>query len=449
MTTVTSALVTVDSALTHADTVLGITERNRTGNDSYETYLGAKDSTTKTRAENAFGIAKKKYDDLSASDWKTGADAGKNLADARSMAEAAAELSSALVATLDASIVAGQLPQATLDAMKTVAATKQSAVLGTLSSLVSLQNSLDDVTNSLASTETQISTNRASYETALGIAETNLANAEAGRVSSLDGISGSRTVTANQVESAVVSARSARDAADNAVRAAETAYESARAKLQAQLTSVKSQLDGTKGQRDLAKIQFDNGQIKAPFDGVILSKNVEIGSLVAPGTPTFSLGDDSGRIVRLEVDSDTVSGISIGTVVRLEKDSVSLTGSVSLLSPSADPQSRMFRVEADIEDVDAAKKLWNLGDFADAYLTRKRGDVPSLAVPFSALVAAPTQGEFLVYVVDSEGRAKSRPVKIGRKNGEGVEILSGLSEGDRVVTDGALKLADADVVEER
>jgi len=68
-----------------------------------------------------------------------------------------------------------------------------------------------------------------------------------------------------------------------------THYTSTQAKLQSQLTGVKSQLDASKGQKDLAGIQAENGLIRAPFDGVILTKTVELGTLINPGTPVFTL----------------------------------------------------------------------------------------------------------------------------------------------------------------
>lgn len=58
---ITSGLTTIDNSLTQIDTILGVSDKNKTLNDSYETYLGAKEITTKTEAENAYGKTREEY----------------------------------------------------------------------------------------------------------------------------------------------------------------------------------------------------------------------------------------------------------------------------------------------------------------------------------------------------------------------------------------------------
>ena len=100
---------------------------------------------------------------------------------------------------------------------------------------------------------------------------------------------------------------------------AEAQYQSAQAKLQTQLTGAKSQSDASKGQKNIAGIQYENGLIKAPFDGVILAKMVDVGGLVSPGTPTFMIGDDSTIIVRMDVNPDMIKTLTIGQDVQFQK----------------------------------------------------------------------------------------------------------------------------------
>lgn len=448
-TTINSSLVSIDSALTQADLLLGVTEKNRNANDGFEMYLGAKDTNSKVAAENAFRDAKQAYDTfVSAKDLSTNDSTDRALANAQTLVANTLALYDRLVTVLDNSIVSTAFPQSQLDGLKATIAGKQTGLLSaTQPTLVLLKNSIDDLNNTISSTETSIATGRSSYETALDIAETNLANAEAGTTSSLDTLSGNETLTRSSLENTIASVKSARDSVDNALRMAEAQYDSTRAKLQTQITGTKTQTDAAKGQKDLANIQFDNGIIKAPFDGIILSKQIELGSLVSPGAPTFTIGDDSSLIVRMDVNSDVVSTLSLGQTVQIAKGDKSYTGSISLLSPGSDATTRQFRVEAKFSDMKGIKDIFNIGDFADVHFQKKRSDAKSITVPFSALISG-TQGDFIIYTVAEGNIARARTVKIGAQNGSSVEILSGLAEGDRVVTEGALILQEGDKVVE-
>jgi len=57
----------------------------------------------------------------------------------------------------------------------------------------------------------------------------------------------------------------------------------------------------------MAATQLSNTQIIAPFDGVVLSKNIEIGQLVSPGMPLFSVGNTSSYKIKLDVNGDQIS----------------------------------------------------------------------------------------------------------------------------------------------
>lgn len=443
-----SALTSIDSALTQADLILGVSDQNRNANDSYETYLGAKNTASKTTAENDFHTVQASYENIIfRKDFSSPESIDTGLSDVIALVGKSTILYDSLVDMLNNSIISSTFPQTTLDGLKATVSAKQSGIIQTQSTLIGLQNSIDDLANTLSSTETSIATTRTSLETGLSIAETSLQNAIAGTASSLDGITGTETLTRSQLENTITTVKSTRDNVDNAVKIAESQYVGTRAKLQSQLTGVKSQLDASKGQKDIASIQSENGLIRAPFDGVILTKTVELGTLVNPGTPIFTIGDNSSLIVRTDVNPDIVGSLKIGQAVSVAKAAQSLTGTISLLAPGSDAITRMFRAEAIFQDVKSSKEIFHIGDFADISIARTVSDTKSITIPFSALTND-GQGGFIVYIVGSGSVAIRKTVKIGAQNESHVEILDGLVEGNRVVTSGALNLQDGDGVVE-
>lgn len=428
-----NALIAIDSAITQADVVLGITDTNKGLNDGYETYLGAKNIKLKSLAEENFHKVFASYHAILDAKNSSSGITNIRLSNIISLLNETISLYDAIISVLDNSIISSQFPQTSLDAIKATMSAKQSVLTQTNTSLVALSNS--------------IITTRTSLETALSIAETSLQNAIAGSASSLDGITGTEILARTQLENTVAMVKSTRDSADSALKTTEAQYESTRAKLGSQLTGVKSQLDASKGQKDIASIQAENGLIRAPFDGVVLTKTTELGGLVNPGTPLFTLGDDMSLVIRMEVNPDIIGSLKIGQTVSIAKESKTFTGVISLLAPGSDTTTRMFRVEALFQDTKSSKESFHIGDFADVSITRTISDTKSITLPFVALTSDGRDG-FIVYTVGSGSIVMRKAVKIGAQNESRVEILGGLREGEKVVISGALNLQDGDEIEE-
>ncbi|MFO0004961.1 MAG: efflux RND transporter periplasmic adaptor subunit [bacterium] len=117
-------------------------------------------------------------------------------------------------------------------------------------------------------------------------------------------------------------------------------------------------------------------------------------------------------------------------------------GRVFLISPQIHLTTRMFDFGALVPNAD---RLLKAGTFARGELVLERG-VPTRVVPIAAVLSS--SGISRVFVVEG-GSARSRVVRTGRVLGERMEIVSGLSDGESVVTSGHGKLADGMVVEVR
>lgn len=182
--------------------------------------------------------------------------------------------------------------------------------------------------------------------------------------------------------------------------------------------------------------------VTAPFAGVVTRKLAEVGDLAAPGRALLEVEDP--HTLRFEAD---IAMTALGRVKLGDRLSVTVgapervvEGVVSEIEPSADPVSRTFRVKLDLPPAAEARS----GMFGRLGLPGAANQV--LAIPSNA-VAVRGQME-LAYVV-TNGRAQLRLVRLGKRLGGDVEILSGLEAGETVVAEGIAGLVDGQPVQVR
>lgn len=185
--------------------------------------------------------------------------------------------------------------------------------------------------------------------------------------------------------------------------------------------------------RKAAEAQLSYTVVRAPFDGVITEKNVEAGELASPGQPLLKMEDP--RRLRLEatVAEGDLKAVSAGARVPIAIDALGgdvLNGRVSKILPAGDPRTHTFMVKVDLPNTPGLKT----GMFGRLQLDK--GATPTILVPSAAVVE---RGELTsLYAVGTDQVARLRWVKLGRRFENQAEILSGLNEGERVLTDGSL-----------
>jgi RND family efflux transporter MFP subunit len=165
-----------------------------------------------------------------------------------------------------------------------------------------------------------------------------------------------------------------------------------------------------------------------------------VGDLAAPGKPLLALEDPSALQLEADVPEAIASHVQREARLTARVDGVSgeLTGTVSEISPAADPVSRTVRIKIDLPE----KAGLSSGQFGR--LLVPVGESNSLRVPVSAVVE---RGQLeIVFVVENQ-RAQLHLVKTGKRVGDEMEILSGLHAGDAVVVEGAAQLTDGQRVE--
>jgi len=183
-----------------------------------------------------------------------------------------------------------------------------------------------------------------------------------------------------------------------------------------------------KTELEQAKQMLSDADLKAPITGAVLQRGGSVGQYVAPGTAVVTLVRMHPLRLQLPVPERAASGVRVGQSIELslENDNTVYSGRVTRLSPAIDPVNRTLMVEASIPNEGGRLKP---GTFVRASLVTQRGD-EALFIPSEALVVfAGIEKVFLV----KDGKSAERLIRTGRRSGDQVEVVDGLSAGDRVV----------------
>jgi RND family efflux transporter MFP subunit len=225
-------------------------------------------------------------------------------------------------------------------------------------------------------------------------------------------------------------------------------YDSARAALGA----AEARVEGARAQLESAEIAMRDCALVAPRNGVVLSRNIEVGSLVAPGTLGFVVADLTRVKAVFGVPDRLVQRIQPGATLVVTSEAFSdapLRGRVSAVSPSADAQSRVFSVEVTIPNPERRLKAGMIASVEVAPLP-DAGALTGLTISLGAVVkSVKTSGGYAVFVADGaddHATARARDVTLGQISGNRVAVSTGLRAGERVIVTGASLLADGDAL---
>jgi RND family efflux transporter MFP subunit len=188
-------------------------------------------------------------------------------------------------------------------------------------------------------------------------------------------------------------------------------------------------------------------QVVAPFDGVITQRNIDVGSLItadaAGGTSMFSLTHSDVIRVWVYVPQDAAFGVKPGieAVIRVPAmPNLTFHGKVARIADALQPGTRTLLTEVDVPNPDGALQP---GVYCTVQLKIPRQS-PALIVPASAIIF--NQNGMQVAVVEN-GVAHLRKIAITTDSGTEVEINEGVKDGDKVILQPPVNLADADRVQ--
>lgn len=182
-------------------------------------------------------------------------------------------------------------------------------------------------------------------------------------------------------------------------------------------------------------------RITAPCDGVVIAKHIDEGSTASPGMPLLTVEGIGDAYVEAHADEGLAGRISAGMPADLVVDSLdkTLKGTVREVLPDVDPRTRTFTVK-----IDTPRKDLRTGLFVRARIPVGTREI--VAIPARAIVR---RGQLTgVYVLGTDGILTYRLIKEGKPTAAGIEVLSGLSAGDRIITGGTEKARDGGVLAE-
>jgi membrane fusion protein, multidrug efflux system len=190
-----------------------------------------------------------------------------------------------------------------------------------------------------------------------------------------------------------------------------------------------------------AEVMLGYATLRAPFDGVIARKLANAGDLASPGYPLLEIEGTTGFEVEAGIPDSLASALVIGTPIAVEIPAagLSVTGKVSEYSSSADVTARTISAKIALPAHDGIRS----GQFARLQLPG--ASVKTLLVPESA-VSATGQME-RVFIASNDNRAVLRLVKTGARQGDQVEILAGIDDGERIVVAPPVTLREGQALE--
>jgi multidrug efflux system membrane fusion protein len=209
----------------------------------------------------------------------------------------------------------------------------------------------------------------------------------------------------------------------------------------------------SRARQSQAQISLGDATLRSPIDGVVLKRTVEVGSLAGPSAPAFVVADT--RIVKVVfgVPDVIVSRLELGGKLTIQAEAMpgrALEGRITRISPSADPNSRVFEVEAALPNPEGRLKVGMLATLRLGEEVRGAGPA-GLFVPLASVIRpAGDSAGYAVYVVrDSAGggsAAALRRVALGEVSGNLIAVREGLAPGERVIVRGANIVADGQAV---
>jgi len=207
---------------------------------------------------------------------------------------------------------------------------------------------------------------------------------------------------------------------------------------------VSAEYEAQKAAYELAKLDLEYTSIRAPISGYISERMVRVGNLVKLHEAVFNITSYDPLLAVLHVPERELSVLSNGLQVSMSVDAwpgETFAGEVIRISPVIDTNTGTFRVTTQIVDHDQMLKPGLFGRVEILYDLHK--DVP--VIPRSAVITEDESSH--VYVINEEGNANRRAIKLGFEANGLVEVIDGLAKGETVVTAGKGSLSDDTRVE--
>lgn len=214
--------------------------------------------------------------------------------------------------------------------------------------------------------------------------------------------------------------------------------------------TARAQVDGARAQLAAAKLNLGYCALPAPLPGVVLQRNIEVGTLVNPGTTAFVLADVSSVKAVFGVPDVILKDLHVGSPLAIVTQSIpdtEFSGRITAIAPAAAQKSRVFNIEVTVPNGSNQLKVGMITS-----LRVQTGEPPArlAVVPLSAIVRSPTDPSghalFVVEKTDDQTLARLRTVQLGDVYGDGIAVTQGVRAGEPVIVTGATLVTDGQAV---
>ncbi len=270
-------------------------------------------------------------------------------------------------------------------------------------------------------------------EEALGVTQGQLRSAQAAR----DSAAAQKASAEKQVTIVAESGKTDIRAADSKVALAASALKYAKSTTANQpaykqnLAALRSAVNAAKAQLRNIQSQLSDTVLTSPISGFITARYVDAGAIVSPTQPVVAVQAIKDVFIDFSVPEDVAGHLHAGEPTEIVFDGLAggkYSGTITQITPAADPQSRQFPVRTTLANRDNVVKP---GMFARVTVVTRR--IPgALVVPREAITRGKIGAE--VVVVDADGTAHRRVVETGAEDAAGVQIREGVRVGDQVIT---------------
>lgn len=208
---------------------------------------------------------------------------------------------------------------------------------------------------------------------------------------------------------------------------------------QADFDAVQARARVTEGAAREIETMLGYTKVVAPFDGIVTRKLADVGDLAAPGKPIIEMEDPRALRFEADVPEALIAYVKIGAklLMQVAEGAAPIEGTVAEVAPVADAASRTFLVKLDLPAAEGTRS----GQFGRVWVPT--GESKSIRVPTSAILV---RGQMECVFVIANEHTQLRIVRTGKRTDGEVTILSGLSSGEPVVSEGADSLRDGQPV---
>lgn len=218
-----------------------------------------------------------------------------------------------------------------------------------------------------------------------------------------------------------------------------------------------SQLESARAAISSSREDLENTEIRSPVNGVILSRSIAKGDVATTGTTAFEIANLVGYETRLFLTMNDWNAVTVGLPVDLRMSNSRQNiarGTISRISPQLDPETGLGEVVVSLVDVSSSVRQGVLAESRITLETREN----TIVIPRTAMMenvetyiepetnTVELRRSYSVFVAQGDSLAIRKQLTLGLEQGERVEVLSGLTEGEKLIVTGQSGLRDSSKV---